>query len=529
MKALDRRRFLQLGGLSAAAPISAVESLAGIHRGWRARDVADMPAPDLETLTINRAAFGPRPGQLEALRATGVRSWVERQLDWQKIDDRPVENLLKQQIPSLSMPAPELWALYQDNQQRNAITQGLRAATIYRMLFSERQLYEVMVDFWSDHFSIDQNATFARVLKTLDDREVIRKHALGRFRDLVSASAQSPCMLNYLDNDSNTKNRPNENYARELLELHTLGVASGGVPYSEDDVKAVARCFTGWGWNNGRRDVDKGGLFEFSAGLHDNGVKTVLGQLISASQGEQDGHIVIDLLCQHPATARFIATKLVRRFVADDPQRQVPELVDAVTQSFLDTQGDIRAMLRTILFSEAFAGSFAAYGGRLARPMDHVVRSLRVAGLQPAHLGQDFGARVFTRFASALYGGRGVLTAMNHVPFAWETPDGYPDVKERWTSTGILLARWNFGLMLAEGGVVEGFKPESDRPAGLTKAGEIVDWWTARLLLRPVLDADRQLLVDYLSAGGGAGASPAAGREPYLMALILDSPYFMWR
>ena len=532
MQAMNRRRLLRLGSLSSAAAALPREAVAPKRpRGaWTARAVVDMPAPDRAALMLSRAAFGARPGELEALRPPGgVEAWLERQLEPAAIDDSAVETVLADQLPSLAMPAPELWALSQERGQINPIVQGLRIASLYRQIFSQRQLFEVMVDFWSDHLSIDQGAGNPRVLKTIDDREVIRRHALGRFRDLLSASAHSPAMLLYLDNDSNTRRAPNENYARELMELHSLGVARDGQPYSETDVKEVARCFTGWTWNSGRQDPDQAGRFAFSSGTHDQGVKSVLGQPIPANQGQRDGDMVIDLLCAHPATARFLATKLVRRFVCDDPIGQVPELVDAVAKTYADTDGDIKAMLRTILLSETFAGSFAAQGGRLSRPMDHVVRGLRSLDLQPADLGTDFAARSFTGFVSALIGGAGFLTRMNHVPFTWETPDGFPDLKEKWTSTGLLLARWNFGLALVEGGVLRGYDPMAQRPPTLQAAGEIVDFWTERLLHRALLPEDRSGLVDYLADGGGERAAPGVGREPYLVALILDSPYFLWR
>ncbi|MCB9176631.1 MAG: DUF1800 domain-containing protein [Caldilineae bacterium] len=532
MPTLNRRRLLRLGSLSSAAAVLPRESDAPQRSpiAWTARASGDMPPPDRAALMLSRAAFGARPGELAALRQPGgVDAWLERQLDPAGIDDSAVETVLASQLPSLAMPAPELWALSQERGQINPIVQGLRIASLYRQIFSQRQLFEVMVDFWSDHLSINQAAGNPRVLKTVDDRDVIRRHALGRFRDLLGASAHSPAMLLYLDNDSNTRRAPNENYARELMELHSLGVAREGQPYSETDVKEVARCFTGWTWNPGRQDADQAGRFAFNAGNHDQGVKTVLGQPIPANLGQRDGDMVIDLLCSHPATARFLATKLVRRFVADDPLGEVPALVDAVAKTYADTDGDIKAMLRTILRSETFAGSFATHGGKLSRPMDHVVRALRGLDLQPADLGADFAAREFTGFVAALIGGAGFLTRMNHVPFTWETPDGFPDIKEKWTSTGLLLARWNFGLALVEGGVLRGYAPTAGRPASLSTAGAIVDFWTERLLHRALLPEDRAGLVDYLADGAGEDGPPAAGREPYLLALILDSPYFVWR
>ena len=306
-----------------------------------------------------------------------------------------------------------------------------------------------------------------------------------------------------------------------------------GYPYTEEDVKEVARCFTGWSWDR-RNDQVTWGEYEFQAGQHDNGGKQVLGNFIPAAGGESDGHQVIDILIHHEATAKYIAYKMVRRFVTDDPVGEVPELLSNVEQAYVNSDGDIKQMVRTILHSREFANSFAGYGGRLSRPMDLIARTVRTLGLQPGDVSSIQGGM------NNIVGGRGFLSAMGHLPFYWSTPDGYPDVKEAWTASATMLARWNLGLSAvgvgADGGVqrhlVQGFEPTRDMPAEHTSAGAVVDYWTERILHRPVLDADRQILIDYLTAGGTEFDTLTASqreRIPETVALILDSPYFQWR
>jgi uncharacterized protein (DUF1800 family) len=524
---LSRRQLLRPDAWATAPAAAAV--------AWQARTAAEMPAPDLETLMLSRAGFGPRPEEVDEARKLGARAWLEQQIDWRAIDDSAVEKALTDMLPTLAMSEAELFGVYED-MARKAYNE-LRWASVYRQVFSRRQLHEVMVDFWSDHFSIDHDSVFCRVLKTVEDRDVIRRHALGNFKELLTASAQSPCMLHYLDNDVNTRRKPNENYGREIMELHTLGVAVEGHPYSEEDVFEVARCFTGWAWTRRNRRVDSNpdiGKFLYTAGQHDDSAKNVLGNYIPAGLGEQDGHMVIDILCQHPATATFLATKLVRRFVTDDPAAEAPELVQRVADSFTRTEGDIPEMLRTIFLSAEFAASFATGGGKLTRPMDHVVRALRAVDVQPADFGDN--DRALSRTFNQLVGGRGFLAQMDHLPFGWPTPDGYPDTMERWVTTSQMLARWNYGLAMcgvSQGAqLITGFKPERARPADVDTVGAAVDWWLARLLHREMTAADRQHVVEFLSAGVGEEAAMAGDvirREPFAIALIIASPYFQWR
>lgn len=537
---LSRRGLISGLGAAAATGGAAWAELERAHARpvskWAVRTAADMPEPDLESLLLSRAAFGARPGDLDHAREIGARAWIEEQLDHEAIDDSEVEDELIDRLPALSMRPRQLLA-YGDNE--NEAPQQLALSTVYRFIFSKRLLYQTMVEFWSDHFNIDLQTNAARYLKIVDDNEVIRKHALGNFKELLTASAQSPAMLNYLDNDQNRRRAPNENYAREIMELHSLGVATGGVPYTEADVLEVAKCFTGWAWDTSQTSPTRG-EFLYRDADHDNGIKSVLGRTIPPGGKMNDGLQVIDILCDHPATGRFLATKLIRRFVTDDPVGQTPALIDRVAERYASTGGDIKEMLYAIFTSTEFAASFSSFGGRLSRPVDLFVRALRVSGLPPSSFDLTYsrGAR------SSLYVKLDrMLQTMGHRLFYWATPDGYPDVKESWSASAVMLARWNFGLALCGSGdprsgilgaqLVSGFTPQTATGArdDFATAGEAVDYWIERLVHRAMDPADRAIVIDYLTDGGSEGTpySAVAGRIGSTIALIFDSPYFQWR
>jgi uncharacterized protein (DUF1800 family) len=312
----------------------------------------------------------------------------------------------------------------------------LQRAALMRAVYSERQLYEVMVNFWENHFSIYSFKDDDRYLMTSYDRDTIRPFAMGRFRDLLGATAHSPAMLYYLDNWRSSVPRPypakdgkpagvdggiNENYARELMELHTMGVDGG---YTQKDVQEVARCFTGWTIQKPNEE----GLFLYRPGLHDKGDKTVLGHKISAG-GLADGERVLDLLATHPATARFIATKLARRFISDDPP---PSVIDRAAAVFLKTDGSIRETLRAIITSPEFF-SQAAYRAKVRSPFEYVAAGMRALG---ADTDIDPAVADWTR-------------RMGQQVFGRITPDGYADRADQWLSSGAMVARFNFASALA--------------------------------------------------------------------------------
>jgi uncharacterized protein (DUF1800 family) len=346
----------------------------------------------------------------------------------------------------------------------------LQASRILRAVYSERQLQEVMVDFWENHFNIFAQKGADRWLLISYDRDAIRPNTLGKFKDLLVATAQSPAMLFYLDNFQSVspnaqanRNRPlvdglmrrrnrraaempdapqqqarpqqqqrqrrgiNENYARELMELHTLGVEGG---YTQRDVQEVARCFTGWTIRapRGQGGDPDAGKFFFNERMHDNGEKVVLGQKIPAGGGINDGLMVLDILARHPSTAKFLATKLARRFVMDSP---TPELVTRISNAYLKSDGSIRETLRAVFTSPEF-NSAAAYRAKIKTPFELTISAIRTLG------GETNGGPSIHQW----------MARMGEPLYMYQAPTGYPDTAEDWVNTGSLLERLNFALAL---------------------------------------------------------------------------------
>ena len=360
-----------------------------------------------------RSTMGMNQGDLATIEAAGYYGYLNRQMNPEDIDDGGLEDLLLQFFPTLSMEPFQLFTQYEDNPEVPAFE--LLLATLLRSTYSPRQLYERMAVFWTDHFNIDLFADLIYFFKTTDDRDVIRRHAMGKFPELLRASATSPAMLIYLTNDSNVKGHPNENYARELMELHTLGVDNG---YTQEDVREVARCFTGWTFSRGEDGILPG-RFRFAPEEHDFGSKVVLGQVIPAGGGIEDGLQVLDILAGHPNTARFIATKLIRYFLTYEPPKQ---WVDLVADTYLASGGDIRAMLREVLKRRWIERATP----KLKRPYHLAVSTLR-----------GLGAGMENPFFVLQS-----LFAMGQLPFNWGPPNGYPDSAAYWS--GYILPRWNF-------------------------------------------------------------------------------------
>jgi len=453
--------------------------------------------------TLNRLTFGARDRDVAEIERVGVSSWVERQLYPERIADPIADSVLG----LLDITHKTAFELYADHPQpneygypvgkqpdtaeirrkaagdsvnppldavtlqakmteatvlmkelpkllpgRTAAIRELQPSILVRAVASNRQLLEVMTDFWENHFSVSSDKAPGPFSLVEYDR-TIREHALGKFRDLLGAVATSPVMLVYLDNyqsvvDSlhpnpiewkleerrrlhpplgdtllahTVKRRRigvNENYARELMELHTLGVDGG---YTQKDVQEVARCLTGWGVDNFLISP----TFAFHADQHDAGEKTVLGVRIAAGRGIEDGEQVLDILARHPSTAHFIAKKLVTHFVSDAPP---PALVDRATQTYLRTDGDIREVMRTIVESPEF-NSRAAYRAKVKTPFELVASILRVMDAAPDTTQRS--VQIVARLGQPIFGRA--------------TPDGWPDRGDAWMNTGALLNRVNLG------------------------------------------------------------------------------------
>ena len=464
-----RSRALALLALGALAGCSAATTggagRAQPPRADTAAASAAQPAVDRQIVhTLNRLSYGARPGDLERVRAIGLPAWIDRQLRPQTIDDAVAERALAE-LTTLRMPIAELLRDYprpdptlrekiasgemtrQEMQERYPmekrpvrIAAELQAAKVIRAVTSERQLEEVMVDFWFNHFNVFAGKGDVRWYVSAYEREAIRPHALGKFPDLVRATARHPAMLFYLDNwlsarsdfivpagpNRGRKAGLNENYARELMELHTLGVDGG---YTQRDVTEVARAFTGWTIDRPQTN----GRFVFRPSMHDGGEKVVVGHRIPTGGGQGDGERVIEILTRHPSTSRFVATKLVRRFVSDTPP---PALVARVAATYTSTEGDIPAMLRVIFGSREFYGE-DAYRAKIKKPFEFVASAVRALGGSTDAQGGSALARASAEIGEPLY--------------LAQSPTGYADRADVWVNAGALLARMNFALTLASG------------------------------------------------------------------------------
>lgn len=494
---VSRRNFLKLGGATAVTLSTAACSTASRQLALRelpeSMDTAVPTTSDLLWRLLNRAGYGPRPGDYQRATAMGFAAYLEEQLNPETIEDTAVD-LIHRNLTLYPMDIGQLLA--QD--EKDAALELLRTA-VARPLYSRRQLYEAMVEFWSDHFNIYLRKTeIMPFLKIIDDRDVIRPHALGKFRDLLGASAHSPAMLVYLDNVRNEKDAPNENYARELMELHALGVDGG---YDQSDVQELARILTGWTVR--RRGLRQGEVF-LNEAAHDFGEKQLLGQTFPAGHGQAEIEAALDLLAAHPSTAVYIATKLVRRFVADEPPAS---LVDQVAQTFRETEGDIKAMLRTLFLS----AEFAAAPPKLKRPFTYMISALRVLN---------------TNLRPNRRNGRW-LEWLGQPPYQWAAPDGYPDTADAWAAN--LLPRWNFALSLAHG-QIPGANPAWEQ---LVTAGAVTDVSSgldmlARLTWGRPLPAQTQSLFTAYTGSAPLSDSETQLRLKDAAALMIASPAFQW-
>ena len=399
---------------------------------------------------LSRTSFGVKREDVQKVNRLGIPVYLEEQLHPERISDSLAEEKLAG-LKTMRLSSRELIELYppprqqagqqemmgqQQMQGPRTVILELQQARLLRSVYSRRQLYEIMVDFWTNHFNVFSAKGADRWLTTAYDRDTIRPHALGRFRDLLLATAQSPAMLFYLDNwlsadpnapaarmggPNNRRRGLNENYARELMELHTLGVDGG---YTQRDVQEVARCLTGWTIRQPRGE----GSFYFEPRIHDTGEKIVLGNRIPPGGGMEDGLRIIELLAQHPSTARFVSLKLARRFIVDDPPTS---LVNKAAEAFTKSAGDIPTVLRALIDSPEFY-SPDTYQAKVKKPLEFVASALR-----------STGAEVQLSHQLLRYLGR-----MGEPLFLAQPPTGHPDVAASWTSPDMLLTRMNFATDL---------------------------------------------------------------------------------
>ncbi len=518
-EALTRRGILK-GGAAAAALAAAGPALAS---GTPARprllpwkEMVALTAPfsrsdDRVAHLLHRTTFGVAAGELDRARQMGAEAWLDEQLHPERIDDSATESRMAEMFPTLKLRARRLFDIAEEREDGGySVAMELKKATLFRAASSKRQLQEVMVEFWNNHFSVYHFKDDVAVLKTVEDREVIRKNVFGRFRDLLLNSARSPAMLYYLDNYANVAGGPNENYARELMELHTIGVEAG---YTQHDVEEVARCFTGWTIDYREEGTD--GEFLFDADSHDFEPKNPLGIPITGGDpGLLDGRRVLENLARHPSCARFLSTKICRRFVADVPPAA---LVDRAAAAFTASGGDVQTVLKLILTSDEF---YASSEQKLRRPYEFLVAALRTLGVQLTPDGLD-------QLIYSLY-------PLGQVPFEWEPPNGYPDVGAAWANTNGLLNRWNLASALA----LNWFDAQVPIRAIVTRIGartlaQFVDGMASVLLQRGLDEPDRARLIGHVGEGRAASARIPGWfqnqQAPVLISLILGSPYFQWR
>jgi uncharacterized protein (DUF1800 family) len=469
---------------------------------------ADLVSADPVAHLLRRATFGPTPAALAEAGRLGLTGWLDRQLDPARIDDSALDALLAR-LPLAGADIATVRAKLPLHSYE-AFGQLGRAA-VARSIWSNRQLFETTAAFWANHLHI--SAPSSGVWDSRSDYDTVtRKHTFGRFADLLRASARHPAMLTYLDQRVSTKTAPNENYARELMELHTVGMI-----YTEADVQAAARLLTGM-------TVTSAGTYTYTAAKHATGAVTILGfshANATAEGGEAAALAFLDYLATHPATAERLATKLCVRFVADEAPAS---LVAELAKVYLDNNTAIVPVLRALFTSPEFA---ASVGRKVRTPFEDQAAAVRALGLGPETSG--------VKGLDALYNN---LVNAGNAPFRWSPPNGYPDVAAAWASPSAFLMRCNSHLNLAAGW----YPKQLTRPTDLLKAlvpvlpptyGALIDALALRLV-GTKLPADHVAAVLSVAAKVPTSSltvkdKSLAGNLPYLIALVLDSPSFQLR
>lgn len=459
-----------------------------------AAEARDLSRQQLAAHVLNRLAYGPGPGQVSDVHESGLEAWVKQQLRPESIEDSKLEEYLDRECPSLKMDLRQFQLLKraekeQRRQNERDIKRELVDSVLMRAVYGKRQFQEVIVRFWRNHFNVDVNKV--PFLAAHYEENVLRKHAFGKFEDLLMATAKHPAMLVYLDNYRSRADGINENYARELMELHTVGVDNG---YTQDDVIAVARVLTGWtcGWHRDDSGRETYGYY-FAAGRHDTDPATVMDLELDGTGGEADGERLIRYLARHPNTARFISTKLCRYLVHDDPSE---DLVDRIAGVFRSSGGDLRLVYRAIIASPEFKDA-ANYRSKFKTPFEFLVGALRCVD-----------ARIDSTDELTE-----TLNFMGQPIYECEDPTGYYDRAESWLDPGVMIYRWNFTLRLVR-----------DKVEGVKIGPKF-----ARQVFRPGRETADQVMLAVLPEAVEVGTREMVSRasDPRVMvALALGSPSF---
>ncbi len=501
---------------------------------------------------LNRLAFGPRPGGVDDLLRRGWMAWAIEQLDPEKLDDAELEQRVRGLCPSLHMSCTEVVDAYRPERpkDRAELTPGeqlafqqeanrLRAkamreiqdAVLLRAALSRRQLFEVMANFWRNHFSIDQRKDQCELLAGNYEEQVVRKHVFGKFEDMLLAAAKHPAMLVYLDNvlsqrplnerekgileRSKGKKKKseyiqklerqrglNENFARELMELHTIGVINENVPggYSQRDVIEIARSLTGWSVSFGEAGVE----FLFRAAVHDDEPKAigVLNLKLPAGGGVEEGEEILRRLARHPLTARFLAWKLCRYLVNDRPS---DALVQKIADEYLKTGGDLRAVTRAVLFSDEFYAR-ENFRTKFRTPFEFTVSALRATGSSIDDTTDTLQ----------------MLQAMGQPIYQCTDPTGYYDQAEAWLDPGVLVYRWQFALRLAAGQMRGITLPRDYYLPILQSTPQEMQETLIHTILPGGIDAATESRCGTLLAAGGKPRETAVS----LLGALLGSPTF---
>lgn len=563
---VSRRRFLGASATLAGAGMAGVPARRASSAARQVHaQTSPSTLPPIELIALNRMAYGPRPGDVERVRQMGFAAYVDEQLNPNDADDavcnQKIANARLQIKYSAGMGYPavdemrplrtivenwglaQLWPLSKNPayQERIRPVEEVRAATLLRAVFSKWQLREVLVEFWHNHFNVDAYSD-SRISATwtLYDRDVIRRHCLGNFRNMLRDVAKSIAMAFYLDNAFSRDGPANENYARELFELHTLGqehylnhlynrwrdvpgaLTGNPVGYIDQDVYEAARAFTGWTIAHGQTvsgniRLPDTGEFAYVDLWHDNAQKRVLAFEIDPNRPPlEDGETVIRLVSEHPGTARHICRKLCRRLLADDPPDALVNALASVWLANKDAPDQIARTVRALLLSDEFANTF---GRKVKRPYEVVVSFLRATNADVTP-----NANLFWQ-----------LQEMGYRMFNWGPPTGHPEESAAWLSTNGMLRRWNIINYLQSTWLKAAtFDLPGQTPAGLTSR-QIAEFWMARLLAVAPPQSTIERLVNLMRQNGLADAPPTGSAEEIadrirsVVTLIAMTPEFQLR
>ncbi|MDX6221032.1 MAG: hypothetical protein QOD91_86 [Frankiales bacterium] len=456
---------------------------------------------------LRRTTYGMNPDQVYAVHKQGADKWLAAQLNpYTKVADTAMDHLANR-WPRLKL---DIWQVRQhlDNGSWDVMF-DLVDVHIARAVWSRRQLLEVMVDFWSNHFNITCPSSNVWDSRHRFDRDVIRKNAFGRFEDMLIASAKHPAMLNYLNNVDSTKFEPNENYGRELLELHTVGISAG---YTETDMRNSALIMTGLSI-----DEEGGGGYMYKNYNHHTGHVKVM-KFSSANKnpnGEPLAIAYLKYLAHHQATAYHLCGKLVTRFVSDVPH---PALVKRLVHIYLTSGTALKPVLLALFASPEFKHSA---GQKVRTPYEDLIATLRALQIGPDRKGTD-GIRAL----------QGMARNVGQPPLSWPLPDGYPDVATSWSSSSATLGRWNAHVNLAAAWWPDTLTRKELRhmlPANPpVTLGAVIDLLAAKLSVAPLPPSHRGAIAGFLGRTPSsriADADEALGwRLPYIAALLLDTP-----